>query len=82
MAAQVASHLRGEILRGGLRDELPGYRLLAERLGVNHKTMRAALVLLEEDGFLVPQGSGRNCGFQDQGSRASMSSPMPLPMRK
>ena len=60
-AAQVAAHLREEILRGGLRDELPGYRRLAERLGVNHKTMRAALVLLEEDGLLVPQGSGRCC---------------------
>ena len=60
-AAQLAAHLREEILRGALRDELPGYRLLAGRMAVNHKTMREALRLLEEDGFLVPQGSGRRC---------------------
>jgi DNA-binding LacI/PurR family transcriptional regulator len=61
VAEQVAAHLRSEILRGGLRDELPGYRLLAERLGVNHKTMSAALGLLEKEEFLVSQGSGRCC---------------------
>jgi DNA-binding transcriptional regulator YhcF (GntR family) len=49
---------------GGLRDEIPGYRLLAERLGVNHKTMRAALSLLEKNEFLVSQGSGRCCKAQ------------------
>ena len=57
----MAAHLRSEILHGGLRDEIPGYRLLAERLGVNHKTMRAALGLLEKEEFLVSQGSGRCC---------------------
>jgi len=61
VAEQVAAHLRNEILRGGMRDEIPGYRLLAERLGVNHKTMRAALILLEKEDFLVSQGSGRCC---------------------
>lgn len=55
------SHLRSEILRGGLRDEIPGYRVLAERLGVNHKTMRASLSLLEKSGFMVSQGIGRRC---------------------
>lgn len=61
VAEQVSAHLRSEILRGGMRDEIPGYRLLAERLGVNHKTMRAALSLLEKEEFLVSQGSGRCC---------------------
>lgn len=61
VAEQVETHLRSEILRGGLRDEIPGYRLLAERFGVNHKTMRAALSLLEKNEFLVSQGSGRCC---------------------
>lgn len=61
VAEQVEAHLRSEILRGGMRDEIPGYRLLAERLGVNHKTMRAALGLLEKNEFLVSQGSGRCC---------------------
>lgn len=59
--AQLAAHLREEILRGALRDELPGHRLLAGRMGVNHKTMREALRLLEGQGFLVPQGGGRRC---------------------
>lgn len=64
VAEQVAAHLRNEILRGGMRDEIPGYRLLAERLGVNHKTMRAALGLLEKEEFLVSQGNGRCCKAQ------------------
>ncbi len=63
-AEQVAAHLRGEILRGELRDELPGYRLLAEKIGVNHKTLRAAMGQLEDEGFVVPQGCGRRCKIQ------------------
>jgi hypothetical protein len=31
---------------------------LAKELGVNHKTVRAALRLLEEEGLLVDQGLG------------------------
>jgi DNA-binding LacI/PurR family transcriptional regulator len=65
-AAQVAAHLREEILRGELKDELPGYRFLAEQIGVNHKTLRTALGQLEDEGLLVPQGSGRRCRIQLQ----------------
>ncbi len=63
-AAQLAAHLREEILRGELKDNVPGYRRMAELHGVNHKTMRAALALLEEEGLLVSQGSGRCCRIQ------------------
>jgi len=37
---------------------LPGVHPLAEELGVNHKTVRAALRQLEDDGRLVDQGRG------------------------
>ena len=71
-AAQVAAHLREEIVRGELKDEIPGYRRLAELLGVNHKTMRAALVLLEDEKLLVSQGSGRCCRVRLEEHHAPM----------
>ena len=55
---QVAEHLRGELLRGSLSGAMPGVNPLAEELGVNHKTVRAALRQLEEEGLLVDQGRG------------------------
>lgn len=58
-ADQVAEHLRREMLRGGLGDTMPGVEPLAEELGVNHKTVRAALLQLENQGLLVSQGRGR-----------------------
>ena len=58
---QVADHLREEILRGKFRLGMPGYRALSGELGVNHKTVRAALELLERQGLLVPQGAGKRC---------------------
>lgn len=58
-AEQVAAHLRGEILRGGLSGEMPGIHQLAAGLVANHKTVKTALGLLEKEGLLVPQGSGR-----------------------
>ncbi len=57
-AEQVAVHLRGELLRGSLSGTMPGVNPLAEELGVNHKTVRAALRQLEDEGLLVDQGSG------------------------
>ncbi|BCX48443.1 hypothetical protein HAHE_23510 [Haloferula helveola] len=58
-AEQVASHLRGELLRRRWRDTVPGIHPLAAELGVNHKTVKSALELLEKEGLLVPQGPGR-----------------------
>lgn len=58
-AEQVAAHLRGEILRGELVGEMPGIQQLAAGLAANHKTVKAALGLLEKEGLLVPQGAGR-----------------------
>lgn len=55
---QVAGHLRSELLRGSLSGTLPGVNPLAEELGVNHKTVRAALRQLEDEGLLADQGRG------------------------
>lgn len=56
---QVAAHLRRELLRGRWVGTLPGVHYLAEHLGVNHKTVGAALRLLEQQGLLECQGKGR-----------------------
>lgn len=56
---QVAARLREEIVDGGRSGELPGVYALAAELGVNHKTVDAALRQLEGDGLLVAQGPGR-----------------------
>jgi hypothetical protein len=56
---QVAAHLRGELAAGVWRGELPGVAALATELGVNHKTVDAALVLLEREGLLAGQGPRR-----------------------
>jgi DNA-binding LacI/PurR family transcriptional regulator len=56
---QVAAHLREEILRGGLVGDMPGAKSLAANLGINHKTVDAAALLLEREGFLDTQGPGK-----------------------
>jgi DNA-binding LacI/PurR family transcriptional regulator len=56
---QVAAHLRAEILRGRWRGSMPGKHQLAVELGVNNKTVEAALRQLEKTGLLIPQGAGR-----------------------
>ena len=57
---QVAEHLKAEILRGRWNGALPGKHQLAVELGVNNKTVEAALRQLEKTGVLLPQGAGRN----------------------
>ena len=57
---QVTSHLRSEILRGRWSGKLPGKHLLAAELGVNNKTIEAAMRQLEQSGLLLPQGAGRS----------------------
>ena len=59
IAEQVAAHLREEIERGTLSEEMPGAKRLAEQLGINHKTVDSASLLLEEQGFLQSQGAGK-----------------------
>lgn len=58
-AEQVADHLRREIMSGRWKETIPGIHQLADELGVNHKTVKAALSLLEIDKLVVSQGPGR-----------------------
>jgi DNA-binding LacI/PurR family transcriptional regulator len=56
---QVAKYLREGVAAGAWRGEMPGGVALAAQLAVNHKTVEAALSLLERDGVLVGQGARR-----------------------
>ncbi len=56
---QVAAHLRDEIRKGTWRERMPGGDSLARELGVGRNTIDAALLHLERDGLLVPQGTGK-----------------------
>ena len=55
---QVAVHLRTEMLRGALSGKMPGVNPLVAELGVGHKTVNAALRMLENEGLLLNQGRG------------------------
>lgn len=63
-ARQVADHLRSEIQRLGLSGGMPGPKPLADQLGVNHKTVEAALDLLEKEGLLQAPGPGQRRRIQ------------------
>jgi DNA-binding LacI/PurR family transcriptional regulator len=56
---QVATYLREELLRGRWSGEMPGQKKLAKLLGVSAQTVELALGVLEKDGVLVGQGTGR-----------------------
>jgi DNA-binding transcriptional regulator YhcF (GntR family) len=56
---QVAAHLREQLLTTRWANELPGTPALAAELGIDRKTVIAALNLLEEEGLLKSQGAGR-----------------------
>ena len=58
-SAQVAAHLRAELERRRWSEALPGVNSLAGDLGVNRKTVEAALKQLEKEGLLAGQGQGR-----------------------
>ncbi|QTN32047.1 substrate-binding domain-containing protein [Akkermansiaceae bacterium] len=55
-AEQVAEHLRAGLESGVWREEMPGETALAKELGVNPKTVQAALALLVREGVLGNQG--------------------------
>lgn len=58
-SAQAAAHLRTELERGRWSETIPGVKQLAREVGVNHKTIEAALRQLEHEGLLVGRGQGR-----------------------
>ena len=57
-AEQAAAFLREQIRRGRWSDRMPGRHELANELGINHKTVEAALKHLESEGLIVSRGSG------------------------
>ena len=58
-AEQVAERLRRQILEGRLSGDLPGCDALAAEFEVGNKTVIAAVLQLEEEGWLIGQGAGR-----------------------
>jgi len=56
---QVAAHLKGMLLSGEIKGEMPGTPQLSGRLGVDRKTIIAALNLLGQEGLLEAQGAGK-----------------------
>ena len=59
VTAQVADHIRTILMQGRWSGMLPGRNQLADDLGVNRKTVEAALRQLENEGILINQGPGR-----------------------
>ncbi|MEJ6560089.1 MAG: substrate-binding domain-containing protein [Akkermansiaceae bacterium] len=58
-AEQTAQYLAHELLNRRWSGTMPGAPTLAAELEINHKTIEAALLLMEAEGTLVSQGSGR-----------------------
>ena len=58
-AEQVAERLREDLMRGTWVDLMPGEDRLMARLGVGRNTIREALILLEQYGYLQSQGTGK-----------------------
>jgi DNA-binding LacI/PurR family transcriptional regulator len=58
-SAQVAAHLMAELKCGSWSGGMPGVNRLATELGVNRKTVVAALQQLEREGVLSNEGRGR-----------------------
>lgn len=56
---QVAEHLRKELMRKTWMGLMPGAPQLSAELGVDRKTIEAALQILQEDGWLQAQGVGK-----------------------
>lgn len=59
VTAQVAQALRDGLRQGRWQGSMPGRNRLAAELGVNHKTVKSALGILEREGLLEAHGPGR-----------------------
>jgi DNA-binding LacI/PurR family transcriptional regulator len=56
---QVADHLRKELMSGTWIGTMPGAPFLAKELGIDRKTVEAALQQLQAEKLLAAQGNGR-----------------------
>ena len=59
LVEQAAAHLRADILKGRWISLMPGRRILSRELGVSHNTVQGALDLLEAEGLLASEGTGK-----------------------
>lgn len=59
VAEQVALAIKDGLRQGRWKETIPGRNRLATELGVNHKTVKAALAILENEGLLESRGPGR-----------------------
>lgn len=75
MTEQVAAHLAEQVELGRWTGLMPGRDRLARELGVNRKTVEAALVQLERQGLLKAQGPGRRRLIQRGGGGVGAGSP-------
>ncbi len=71
LAEQVTEHLRSAVHAGRWQGHLPGRERLAGELGVNAKTVEAALRQLERDGMLMNPGKGRRRQIVAGGNRSA-----------
>jgi DNA-binding LacI/PurR family transcriptional regulator len=60
---QVAQVLKEGLGQGRWHGTMPGRNRLAAELGVNHKTVKSALAILEREGLLEARGPGRERGI-------------------
>lgn len=58
-AKQLAAFLREELTCGQWKGKMPGVMRLARELGVSRASVEAALLELEREGLLLPQGRGK-----------------------
>jgi DNA-binding LacI/PurR family transcriptional regulator len=73
ITTQVTEHLRTHLLQGRWQGALPGRDQLASELGVNRKTVEAALRQLEKEKLLINPGQGKRRRIKPGASRASNS---------
>lgn len=59
IAGQTAAHLLEGMKKGRWQGELPGVNSLSVELGVSRETIRQALGMIEEQGFLEKRGAGK-----------------------
>ncbi len=60
ISEHTAQHLRDGFLAGRWSGKLPGVWVLARELGVSRDAVRAALLLLEEEGMVTSSGAGKS----------------------
>ncbi len=68
-AEQVATHLRSELQQRVWRELMPGTPRLSRELGVDPKTVLAALNLLEKEGYLAAAEPGKRRRIQQRHSK-------------